>query len=96
MKKTQKLSTSKDKFLFLVKETNRYLVDPMRLSEEEALIKWNQEISPYGYPNYQTSVLQKAMTVWDFNTCQMQDTFKGLIPDVEQDDGTVNSFQIWL
>ena len=57
MKKGKSLSTSKDKFLFLVKETNKYLVEPMRLSEEDALIKWNQEISPYGYPNYQKSVL---------------------------------------
>ena len=31
MKKGKLLSTPKDKFLFLVKETNRYLVDPMRL-----------------------------------------------------------------
>ena len=64
----------------------------MRLSEEDALIKWNQEISPYGYPNYQKSVLSKAMIVWDFNTCKMHEAFKGLLPDVEEDDGTVTSF----
>jgi len=92
MKKGKSLSTPKDEFLFLVQETNKYLVESMRLSEEDALIKWNQEISPYGYPNYQKSVLSKAMIVWDFNTCQMHEAFKGLLPDVEEDDGTVTSF----
>ena len=92
MKKGKSLITRKDKFLFLVKETNKYLVETMRLSEEEALIKWNQEISPYGYPNYQRSVLSKGMKVWDFNNCQMHDAFKGLMPDVLENDGTVNSF----
>ena len=92
MKKGKSLSTPKDKFLFLVKEINKYLVEPMRLSEEDALIKWNQEISPYGYPNYQKSLVHKAIKVWDYNSCQIHKVFKGLMPDILEEDGTVNSF----
>ena len=92
MKKIKKISTPKDKFLHLVERTNRFLHDEVKLSEEDALAKFNQEIAPYGYPNYQKNLVHKAFKVWDYNSCQIHKVFKGLMPDILEEDGTVNSF----
>jgi hypothetical protein len=92
MKKGKKIVGPKAKFLHLVETTNRFLHDEVQLSKEDALAKFNQEIAPYGYPNYQKSLVHRAIKVWDYNSCQIHKVFKGLMPDILQEDGTVNSF----
>ena len=88
----KKIKTTKDKFFYLVKRTNEPLKSEFKFSDEEALSVWNRDISPYGYPSYQKSLLTKAIRVFDFNTCQLHKMFDELVPSVKQDDGTINTF----
>tara|TARA_R100000231_G_scaffold388_2_gene683 strand:+ start:249 stop:1397 length:1149 start_codon:yes stop_codon:yes gene_type:complete len=92
MKKSKKISNPKDKFFYLVKRTNEGLKDEFKLSDKEALSIWNRDISPYGYPSYQKSLLTKALRVLDFNTCQRNKMFDELVPSVKQDNGTIVKF----
>ena len=92
MKKYQKLKTSKDKFFYLVKRTNEYLVDGGKMSNEQALSLWNKDMAPYGYPSYQKSLLTKALRVFDFNTCQILKMFEGIAPDVKGEEGATAKF----
>ena len=92
MKKYQKLKTSKDKFFYLVKRTNEYLVVGGKMSDEQALSLWNKDMAPYGYPSYQKSLLTKALRVFDFNTCQILKMFEGIAPDVKGEEGATATF----
>ena len=92
MKKSKKISNPKDKFFYLVKRLNEGLKAEFKLSDKEALSIWNRDISPYGYPSYQKSLLTKALRVLDFNTCQRNKMFDELLPSVKQHDGTIVKF----
>ena len=92
MKKSKKISNPKDKFFYLVKRLNEGLKAEFKLSDKEALSIWNRDISPYGYPSYQKSLLTKALRVLDFNTCQRNKMFDELVPSVKQDNGTIVKF----
>ena len=78
MNSFKKITNKKEKFLAIVELNNMLLKEESKLSKQDALKIFNQEISPYGYPSHQTSCLAKGVTVYDFNYCLINNRFEGL------------------
>ena len=78
MNSFKKVTNKKEKFLTIVELNNEFLEEECKLSKQDALKIFNQEISPYGYPSHQISCLAKGMTAYDFNYCLINNRFEGL------------------
>ena len=63
------LSKNKQLFLRIVEVINKQLKNSEHhLSKEEAITLYDKEIAPYGYPSHQTLLIEKGMSMFQFNS----------------------------
>ena len=61
------LSQNKRTYLQVVAHVNQQLTPEHRLDTNDALIMYDSEISPYGYPTHQSLLLSEGMSMYHFN-----------------------------
>ena len=61
------LSQNKRTYLEVVAHVNQQLTPEHRLDTNDALIMYDSEISPYGYPTHQSLLLSEGMSMYHFN-----------------------------
>ena len=63
------LSKNKQLFLRIVEVINKQLKNSEHhLSKEEAITLYDKEIAPYGYPSHQALLIEKGMSMYQFNS----------------------------
>ncbi len=62
------MKPTKQEFLNSVQRLNRQLAEPdTHLKKEQALLYYDKEIAPYGYPSHQERVIKEARTMYYYN-----------------------------
>ena len=65
----KKLSKNKQLFLKIVELVNKQLRNTdQHLSKTEAIALYDKEIAPYGYPSHQSLLIEKGMSMIQFNS----------------------------